>query len=114
MPYTLGGLVLPKPKNFVRELVEQSVEHLLMFGKTTKKTQSRKERFILQYVYLTQAQINSILSQYELDTVLQFTVDEGNLSILQTDVLMDVSGLDFPASGKLWLENAKIILTEVQ
>lgn len=113
MPYTLGGLVLPKPKSFIRDILEQSVEHLLMFGKTTKRTQSRKERFILQYIYLTPALIDSILSKYELNMPLSFRVDEGNLNIPETQVLMDVSGLDYPPSGKLWLQNIKIILTEV-
>ena len=113
MPYTLGDITLPKPKNFVRDIIEQSVEHLLMFGKTVKRTQSRKERFVLQYIYLTPAQINSIISQYELDMPLSFTVNEGNLNIATTQVLMDVQGLDYPPSGKLWLQNIKIILTEV-
>lgn len=114
MPYTLGAITLPKPKSFVRDIIEKGVENLLMFGRTTKRTENRKERFTLQYIYLTPAQIDSIVSQYNLDTPLMFTVDEDNLSIPATEVLMDITGLNFPPSGEAWLENIKIVLTEVR
>lgn len=114
MPYTLGAITLPKPKSFVRDIIEKGVENLLMFGRTTKRTENRKERFTLQYIYLTPAQIDSIISQYNLDMPLTFTVDEDNLSIPATEVLMDITGLNFPPSGEAWLENIKIVLTEVR
>jgi hypothetical protein len=113
MAYTLGSITLPKPKRLVRQQFELSVEHLLVFGKTTKRVTHRKEIFILNYVYLTQAVINTILSQYELGTVLDFTVDETNVEVPTTQVLMDVTGLKYPASGEAWLEDIQIILTEV-
>lgn len=113
MAYTLGGLTLPKPRKLTRFQLEKSVEHLLMFGKTTKKVENRKERFVLEWLYLSQAQINSILSLYELETVLSFQCDDTNMPIGPTDVLLDVSGLTFPPSGEHWRENMKLVLTEV-
>lgn len=111
--YTLQGTTLPNPKRFTRNIIEKGVEHLLMFGKTTKRVENRKEQFVLEYQYLTQPQINSILSLFELGTVLSFTIDEENLSVPETLVLMDVTGLEYPPSGELWREHMVITLTEV-
>lgn len=114
MAFTLGSITLPNPKKLTRNKIEFSVEHLLIFGRTTKRLQRRKEQFILEYLYLTQEVINSILSQYELGTVLPFTVTETNLSIPQTDVLMDIGGLEFLPSGEQMRESIIITLTEVE
>lgn len=113
MAYQLGSITLPKPKKFTRNFVELAVEHLIMFGRTTKRTTNRKEQFVLEYQYLTREQVNSILSQYQLNTFLPFTVDEDNLTIAQTDVLMDLSPREYPASGEQYRENLQIILTEI-
>lgn len=114
MAYTLGEITLPKPKKFTRKQIELSVEHLVMDAKTTKKLQNRKEQFILEYRYLTQAQIGAIMSQYELNTSLVFTVDEANLTVAPTDVLMDMSERDYPMTGEQLREDLIIILTEVR
>ena len=111
--YQLGTVIIPNPKKFTRNIVEQSTEHLLMFGKTTKKIQNRKEQFILEYQFLTQTQIGAIISQYELNVVLPFRVNEGNLQIGPTDVFVDIQGLEYPPSGVQYRENMIIILTEV-
>ena len=112
--YILGSLTLPKPKKFTRNIIETAVEHLLMFGKTTKRLVNRKEQFILEYQYLTVAQVNALLSLYDLDTVLTFTITETNLSIGPTDVLMDISPREYPQSGDQVRENIVITLTEVR
>lgn len=113
MAYRLQGIIIPNPKRLTRNIVEIAVEHLLMFGKTTKRTTKRKEQFVLEYQYLTQPQMNSIMALFDLNQVLKFSVDEGNLPIAETDVLMDVSALQFPPSGELYRENMQLILTEV-
>jgi hypothetical protein len=112
--YQLGNVILPNPKKFTRNIIESAIEHLLLLGKTTKRTTNRKEQFVLEYQYLTPTQMNSILSQYELDQVLTFTVNETNLSIPATDVLMDISGLEYPQTAGLYRENMIITLTEVR
>lgn len=113
MAYTLGGVELPKPKRFTRNIVEKAVEHLIMFAKTTKKVENRKEQFILEYQFLTQAQVNEILSLYNRQTSLIFTVNETNLSISDTEVLMDIQAREYPPSGEQYRENLQIILTEI-
>ena len=112
MPYNLSTIILPQPKKLTREIIETGVEHLLIYGKTTKRTENRKERFTLEYQYLTQAQINSILSIYRLDTIISFSVNETNLVIAETDVLIDIQGLEYPPSAKEYRENMTIVLTE--
>lgn len=111
--YTLGSINLPNPKKFERRILEVAVEHLLMFGRSTKKLEHRKEQFILNYQYLSQEQVNVILSQYELDTVLDFTVTDEEVDIATTGVLMEVQGREYPASGVDYRENLTLVLTEV-
>ena len=113
MSYVLGNITLPNPKSFTRSFIEKGAEHLLVFGKTTKRIENRKEQYTLVYQYLTQTEVNSILSQYELNTDLVFTADDTNLDIAATNVLMDVSGLEYPESGVSYKEHITIILTEV-
>jgi len=113
MSYTLSGITLPKPKQFTRRFIEKGAEHLLMFGKTTKRIENRKEQFTLVYQYLPQSTLNSILSQYELNSVLSFTVNEVALEIPRTDVLMDVADLKYPPTAEEYRENVTLVLTEV-
>jgi glutamyl-tRNA reductase len=113
MSYTLGAITLPKPKKLTRTFIETSVEHLLLFGRTTKRTQNRKEQFTLEYQYLSIAQVNAILSQYELNTPLIFSINENNLTIPETEVLMDMSSRSYPKTGVEYREHLKIILMEV-
>ena len=112
--YQLGNITLPYPKKFTRAFIETGVENLLIEGKTTKRTENRKERFILQYQNLTPAQVNSILSEYELNMVRSFSVDETNLAITATDVLVDVQNRDYPLTGELYRSNLTLVLTEVK
>jgi len=113
MSYVLGNVTLPKPKKFTREFIEMGIENLIIEGKTTKRIENRKERFFLEYLNLTTAQVNSILSEYDLEAVRTFTVDETNLSIGPTDVLIEISGRTYPPSGLLYRENIILVLTEV-
>lgn len=113
MSFQLGNITLPYPKKFTRQFVETSAENLLMEGKTTKRVENRKERFTLEFQHLTSAEVNSILSEYELNIVRTFAVTETSLSISVTDVLVDVKDREYSASGDLYRENLTLILTEV-
>lgn len=114
MSYTLGNITLPYPKSFRREFVETGAENLLVEGKTTKKVENRKEIFILEYQNLTPAEVNAILSEYELDSVRTFTVDETNLNISATDVFVNIQNRNYPPSGLLYRQDLTLILSEVQ
>ena len=114
MAYTLGDITLPNPKKLTREFIETGAENLLIEGKTTKNIANRKEKFTLEYENLDTAEVNAILSEYLLTIVRTFTVDEAGLSIGPTDVLIDIQNREYPPSGKLYLENITLVLTEVQ
>ncbi len=113
MSFLLGAITLPQPKSFTRTFIETSQQNLLIEGKTTKKTENRKERFTLVFQELTQAQVNSILSEYQLEAVRSFEVTETELTITATNVLVDISPRVYPLSAKAYRENLMLILTEV-
>jgi hypothetical protein len=113
MAYILGAITLPNPKSFKREFIETAAENLLIEGKTTKRVENRKERFILTFLNLTQAEVGSILSEYELEAVRTFQVNETNLTIGPTDVLVDIEEREYPLSGEEYRENLTLVLTEV-
>lgn len=114
MSFILGDLTLPNPKSFKRTFIETGAKNLLIQGKSTKRIENRKERFTLVFQNLTQAQTNSILSEYILDMVRVFQVTEANLSISATEVLIDISTRKYPPSGKEYREEFRLILTEIK
>ena len=111
--YTLGSITLPNPKKLTREFIETSASNFLIEGITTKRTENRKERFILEYQHLTSGEGNSILSEFELNSVREFTASDTNLDIGPTSVLIDVTDRNYPKSGELYREDLTLILTEV-
>jgi hypothetical protein len=113
MSFTLGDTILPNPKEMTREFIERSAENLLIAGRTTKRMENRKERFILKYQNLTQAQVGSILSEYELHTTRLFIVNDTNMPIGPTDVFIDVSDREYPISGPSYRQDLTLVLTEV-
>lgn len=113
MAYLLGEKTLPNPKSFRRQFIETGAENLLIDGKTTKRVENRKEKFILVYQNLTPSEANDILSEYELEEVRTFQVTEVNLSIGPTNVLVDVVNREYPLTGKEYRQSLTLILTEV-
>jgi hypothetical protein len=113
MTYLLGGVTLPNPKSFTRKFLETGAENLIIEGKTTKRVENRKEQFTLNYTNLTVAEVNNILSEYELNSVRDFSVTETNLSISSTPVLIDVMDREYVPAGESYRENLTLVLTEV-
>lgn len=113
MPYTLGSITLPNPKSFSRSIIETSAQNVSIGGKLLKKVIRVKERYVLTFLNLTEAQAGSILSEYNLNMIRDFTVTEDNLSIGPTSVLIDVGSITLPRAGKSLRENFDLILSEV-
>ena len=113
MAYTLGDITLPSPVNFKRETLEVSAQNLLLDGTTKKNIVSRKERYVLEFTFLTQAQVNSILSEYNLKAVRDFAVSETNLTINSTPVHIDIPSREYNTKGEDYREDLVLILTEV-
>lgn len=114
MPFMLGGITLPNPTEFTRESVEVKRVNLLLNGTTKQKVIRKKERYILHFQYLTRAEADSVLSEYELNSIRSFSVpDEDNITLDATDVLIDVENREYVAKGVEYRENFDLILTEV-
>lgn len=113
MSYNLGDIELPRPDRFVRETVETSTYNITLDGTHKKDITNRKERYVLEYSDLTQAQVNSILSEYNLEQVRDFSVSETNLTIAATSVHIDIDRRAYERKGSEYRENLNLVLTEV-
>ena len=113
MSFILGGITLLNPKRYTKNIIEVGTEHLLIYGKTTKKDQGRKYQHILEYLYLTQAQIGVITSMFEQGNLVTFSVSDGDLTVSPVDVLIEVDNRSFPPTGSLYREHLTLTLTEI-
>lgn len=111
MAYSLGGVTLRNPKSLKRTFVETSKTNTLFNNTSTRKIVNRKEIFVLQYQNLTQLEINSLLALWDLETPLVFTVNEPNLSIGPTDVLMELERKNTPLFDVAGYMREDIIIT---
>jgi hypothetical protein len=111
--YILGDLTLPRPKALRRETIEKAVYHETLNGTLKKDVQNRKERFILEFRFLTQDQVNQILAEYNLETSRNFQSTETNLVIAATPVHIEIEGREYNTPGNEYREDITLILTEV-
>lgn len=114
MAYIIGALTLPRPKAFARDTIEKSVTHELLDGTTKRDVQNRKEKYTLEFRYLTQAQVGQILAEYNLETARNFQVTETNLTIASTPVLIDIRRREYNTPGNEYREDITLILEEVK
>lgn len=113
MAYTLGSITLPNPQNFQREYIETAAFILTLNNTTKKDLVGRKERYILEFTMLTQAEIASMLSEFELNTTRNFSVSESNLTIASTPVHIELERREYNTPGNEYREDIVLILTEV-
>lgn len=114
MSYVLGSTTLPRPNSFERRYIEKSATVVTLNNTTKKDITGRKEQFILGFRMLTQAQVNSILSEYELNVQRNFSVAETNLTISATPVHIECDRRQYATAGPDYREDLTLILTEVQ
>lgn len=112
--FQLGSIILLNPKSFRRQFLEVKRVNETVAGALRQKVTNRKEKFVLKYLNLNQAEVQSILSEYNQDEVRTFTVDEDNLSISATDVFVDIQRRSYVSVGNEVREDLELILTEVQ
>lgn len=113
MSYLLGSITLPNPQNFEREYIETAAFILTLNNTTKKDLVGRKERYILQFTMLTQAEVAAILSEFELNTTRNFRVTETNLTIAATPVHIEMERRQYNTPGNEYREDIVLILTEV-
>lgn len=112
MSYHLGDITLPRPTEFTRRQIEISASQVSITGRDTRDIRGRKEEFILAFRYLTQAEVASILSEYNLQTTRNFYVDETNLTISSTPVHITISDREYMKGGD-YRESLTLTLLEV-
>lgn len=113
MSWILGSTTLPEPKGFSRRFVEKAVYHEMINGTSKKDVTSRKEAFSLAWTRLPQATVANILAEYGLRETLTFSVDDGELSIAECEVHVDISGRDYKTKGGEFREDIEMLLTQV-
>ena len=113
MAFTLGSITLPRPTAFSRNQVETSSTNRTLDGTDKKDISSRKEQFKLEFDLLTQAEVNNILSEYNLQATRNFAVSESNLTISNTPVHIEIPKRDYRTLGNEYRENLTLLLTEV-
>lgn len=114
MSWTLGAISLPRPKSFNRRVVEVGAQNQSLDGTHTKRIVKFKEIFVLQFQALTQAEVSSILSEYEMFTPREFSVDE-NEEIVINPVLVhiDIEGREYNYHDSTYREDITMELTQV-
>lgn len=113
MSFILGSTTLPMPVKFSRETIERAAVNETIDGTTKKDLTNRKERFVLEFKNLTQAEVSSILSEYNLQTTRTFQVTEDNLTISGTSVHIDIPSREYNQKSADYREDLSIVLTEV-
>lgn len=114
MSFILGDVTLPNPVSFERKNVEIAAENLLLNGDTNKKIVSKKEVFVLTFNHLTMAEVNAILSEYNLQEVRNFEANvEDQLIIFPTQVHIDISSREYNDKDPEYREDMELVLTEV-
>jgi len=110
--YTLGAITLPNPQEFYRDPVKVGTKHSMLDGTTKEDIITKKEVFTLVFRRLTQSQVNSIMTEYEKNSALDFAVSETNLTVNTTSVLVDMQRRAYNKGGD-YREDITLILTEV-
>lgn len=113
MSYYLGSITLPRPKVFRKEIVEKSNKIVTLSNTTKKDITGRKYRYILEFKYLTQSQVTSILTEYDQLTTRNFSSDETNNTIASTPVHIEIEVREYNTPGEEYREDFVLILEEV-
>lgn len=113
MSWTLGSTTLPDPKSFSRRFVEKSVYHEMINGTSKKDVSSKKEQFLIGFTRLPQATVASILAEFTVKNSLAFSVTDGELTITERQVHLDISGRDYNTKGSEFREDVTLVLTDV-
>lgn len=113
MAWLLGSITLPNPSAFARDVIERSQKIITLNNTTKKDITGRKEVYTLGFQMLTQSEVNSILSEYDLQTTRNFQVTETNLTIASTPVHIEIQRRGYNTPGDQYREDVTLVLEEV-
>ena len=111
MSYLLGAITLPNPTNFTRKQIEVGASNTSLTGRTSKDIFHRKEQFVLEFEWISSADVTNIIGEYDLQTCRNFQVTETNLTIAATLVHIEIDERAYH-KGPDYYENFVLTLTE--
>lgn len=111
--YFLNSVGIPRPSFMRREFVQVKSDLDTINGRTTRDFSAVKEKFILRWDYLSQDEIDSIMSIVNLNTAVTFQIAENNLTLNSTSVLPFLSVRDYPTPAGSFYEAVELELVEV-
>ena len=97
--WVLNGETLPYQEGYKEDIVETSVMHKTITGRSVKQFTSRKSRYTLTYNFLTQAQLTALKDIENTNSVVDFSVVDGSLTISTTSVHVILGTRDYPYKG---------------
>lgn len=106
----LNDVQLKRPQGFKPEPIYQKTDYVMIDGKNRRDTGNRKEKYMLDFRYLTKDEIAAIDEICELGIAVPFRVNVKNKIVIDTmvfpyvgSVVYDVSGADYRGSLQLEL-----------
>ena len=112
MSYILGAQTLPRPSAFFREYIESAAMILTLNNRSKKDLVGRKERFVLEFKMLTQLEVATILSEFDLNVTRNFSITETNLTLAATKVHIEITRREYNTKGNEYREDLVLTLTE--
>lgn len=113
--YSLGEQVLPRPSYMTRQPIFVKTDMMTISGRTTRDISTHKEKFVLVWDYISETEINQIVSSVlELNAPVEFVVDDGNLQIAATQVIPYIPSRLYQTPGGDYYNRASIELVEVE
>lgn len=114
MSYKLDSTTLKSPSGFSRRQIETGVSNLTINGKVKRSVENRREEFYLEYKYLTQTEVSTILSIWNKEEIVSFEVNETNLSIGPTNVHVFIDERNYNTRGNEYREDLVLRLVEAE
>ena len=74
----------------------------------------KKEKYLLGWDNLVSSELNTILSIVAKNTTVTFSVSEENLTIRETNVIVNISNIDYLIPGEGYRASLSIELTETK
>ncbi len=113
MSYVLNGVTLPTPKLFKRKQLLISRDVGTISGKGGRDITARKESFILGWDDLNNTELTTILDIVDLNAAVSFLVNETNLTVNSTEVIVNIRDIKYDSLGGDYLCDTQIELIEV-
>jgi len=114
MGYILDSTTIPRPKGFIREELLVGQDVVAINGRTGRDIRNRKERFILSWEVLSNAEVSTIMTIVEKNEAVTFSVAETNLTINETSVIVSIESIEYKIIGSNYIAALALELVEVQ